>query len=390
MSVNSFEDMLSRFPNNFNHYEHSEEEEHNEVDNIPKARFHSVQVLEPSHLMNSFCVVENGCELSVLNNVELGLSEPLFTHRVEFRKLEEASSLTMAFTSPVVAASCSNQLIAIACADFTVHVHDCSGSLVMMPFVISATCVQIHCRDQVVMIVTVEMTVSAWNMQKKCAIMVNYQLASLFQSSSVYLKAAYISEADELIVVDSDLKTYAFNSDYKTWVLVREPSWGFADFVLPNSAPLTSGVIHESCSFSINEATGSANMCGADNKLRSIDPSVHSVAQSITQQISWKHCQMEEKMALDLGLASEFEEWFLKCATKLGFVGLEEDLRRKLDELVIDESPDTNREEFPEPDFVSKLGLNRTELLRNTLNNLEKNLHTQEVCNVYNNILKHL
>ena len=364
--------------------EYTEDDEESEIAKNENERYSPVEVLEPCSVKSSFTVSEHGCILNVSNNVDLGHSAPLL-HRVEYRGTCQIFSMT--FTSPVVAVTCSKQLLVIACADCTIHVHDHSGKLLMLPFVTDAKIAKLCCEKEVVMSITCEVTVSVWNMSKKSSLLVNYQLTALFQSSSVHLKAAYLTDSGQPIVVTTELKAYSFNSDFQTWVLIHEPRWSFARNV---SLQLESGLMKDITDL-CSDGARDCSLLNAVNKARSFDPSVVAEAEKVTQEMNWKHCQMEEQFALSLGLASEFKKWFLKCATELGYLGYEEALRKKLDSLVGNVTPElSDNNPFSEPDSISRLGLNKTELLRETLAIIAKNVSTQKIFSEYNQILKHL
>lgn len=372
--------------NNFIDDEYTEDEEESESGRNENERYSPVEVLDACSIRSTFTVTEHGFTLNVSNNVDLGHSAPLL-HRVEYRKAgTDAPSFSMTFTSPVVAVTCSSRLLVMACADCTIHVHDHSGNLLMLPFITDAKIAKLCCEKEVVMAITCEVTVSVWDMAKRSSLLVNYQLTSLFQSSSVHLKAAYLTNSGQPIVVTTELKAYSFNSDFQTWVLIHEPKWSFARSVSLHS---DSGLMKEVADL-CSDGARDCSLLNAVNKARNFDPSAVAEAEKVTQEMNWKHCQMEEQFALSLGLASEFKKWFLKCVTELGYLGYEEALRKKLDDLVGNVTPELRDESPSEPDYISRLGLNKTELLRETLAIIAKNVTTQKIFSEYNQILKHI
>ena len=372
--------------NNFIDDEYTEDEEESESGRNENERYSPVEVLDACCVRSTLTVTEHGCTLNISNNVDLGHSAPLL-HRVEYQKAgTDISIFSMTFTAPIVAVTCSRQLLVIACADCTIHVHDHTGNLLTLPFITDAKIAKLCCEKEVVMAVTCEVTISVWDIAKRSSLLVNYQLTSLFQTSSVHLKAAYLTDSGQPIVVTTELKAYSFNLDFQTWVLIHEPKWSFARTVSWNPE---SGLMKEVADLCSDGAQDSL-LLNAVNKTRNLDPSAVAEAEKVTQEMNWKHCQMEEQLALSLGLPSDFKKWFLKCATELGCLGYEEALRKKLDDLVGHVTPEMGDEVPSEPDYISRLGLNKTELLRETLAIIAKNVATQKIFSEYNQILKHM
>ena len=369
-----------------------------------------VEVIDPAKVLDAFTVNHSHFEVTVTNNVSIGPMAPSM-HMLNFKYStnEETDKFTKCLTDPIVCACVSEELVVVACADDTVHVYDHNGNILEMPFVVDASIAQLKCNGHMVMVLTCEVTVSVFDMRRMKSVLWNYQLTNLFRAADVKLKLAFLSENGTPFIVTTAHKAYMFHAGFNGWVLAQPPRWSLAKRGTTSQTPAVGGSSGSSSShtqtgvMSLLEDLCSDNrmkdnsLAEAVDRTRRNDPGTCSAVENMVHYSTWQYSDIQQKLAMNIASGPDVKKWLLGVISELSWIGNEDALRAKLDELLDNVGlPSvaacfmTSSQVESSRDPIERLGLNRRQLLHEALDIVAKNVKNQKIFSEYNQILKQL
>ena len=384
-------------------YADNDSRDDSDSDNESDSEIYSpITIIDPAVVVDSFTYSYfNKYSITVANNISIGALAP-FMHRFDFTEVSgNKVKFTKALTDPIVGVAGSDQIVAVACADDTVLVFDHTGYMLNEPLLVDASIAQIECRNNFVMIVTCEVTVSVFDAKQGSSVVMNCQLTNLFKSAEVKLKKAFLAEDGTPIVVTTAMKAYRYNSKCKSWVVTQLPKWSHAKR-LNRSLNLASAagdstegsLLLKLADFCSENPVRDAALQTAVEKVRN-DPAACEPIERLTHNSAWVYCELQEKVAIHEKSAVCYKKWFLETITELSWLQNETALRARLDRLVENVIPtlslcDQNSDNQANQDPIDELGLNRVELLNEVLEIIGRNANNQKIFSEYRQIVKQL
>lgn len=298
---------------------------------IPSVKLYTSLVLIPHVKINTSSLVENAFgKIEVSNHQAFGIST---AHAVKFSSAVGHGDIRFesVFPSPVIVADCSDQIVAVACEDYTVSVFKHSGILLFSPLLVDARPANVFCRSHSVLVITSEASVSVWDTFDKRKIVTNSSLANLFDTVSVKLLSGYLNNDNIPIIVLSTGRNYCYNENLGCWVLLQDNAFNSTNSHNTVAAG-TSADIDNRPLAKLAEITPTVQAAVTASIMHSsTTPSASSDA--LQRGVSLKYCQMQEASAREIKSCMEYKRWLLSLVSELTFSALEAPLKHVLDDL---------------------------------------------------------
>ncbi|XP_062874027.1 protein HIRA [Trichomycterus rosablanca] len=278
------------------------------------------------------------------------------------------------FTSRVVIATASSDVVAVACEDRTLTVFSCCGRRLVPPIMLSAPIAALHCSTHYVMALSASATLSVWDVQNQVVLVKNESLSCILAGSDTVV-FSLLTDRGVPVVSLSNGKSYCYSSSMETWNLIVDKQDSlvqcadFSNCVSSHDPLVSSGPL----------ATTQGRNLSAGRLACGLSSTPHNIQKLMT--LSFLENQLSSTLILQS--ANEYRHWLLIYTRFLVNEGYEQRLRELCKDLLGPVHKSSNTSWNP-----TVLGLRKRELLMDVLPVVGQNLRFQRLFTEYQDQLE--